>query len=196
MANELFSNFADELKSFVRKGNLIIGICNGFQVLVKMGLLPDTSGELNGKVEATLSLNDSGKFEDRWVYLKKPQSKEDICIWTKNLPEKIYVPVAHAEGKFIPGNDKILKKLKDNGQVVFRYVDIDGNKPVYPQNPNGSTEDIAGICDTTGRIMGMMPHPERHFTYLQHPHWQRADKKRKDMGIGLQIFKNGVNFFK
>jgi phosphoribosylformylglycinamidine synthase len=112
------------------------------------------------------------------------------------LPEVIYLPVAHGEGKFIPKNDLTLKDLKKNGQVVFRYVDKNGNLPGYPENPNGSVENIAGICDRTGRILGMMPHPERHVTYLQHPNWRRYDRGEKGLGIGLKMFENGVNFAK
>ncbi|MGD2278868.1 MAG: phosphoribosylformylglycinamidine synthase I [Candidatus Omnitrophota bacterium] len=192
LANELKHALKRELSGFVRAGKLVIGICNGFQVLVKMGILPDIKGEKSFKVDSTLSLNDSGKFEDRWVYLKK--NAADKCIWTKDLPGIIYLPVAHAEGKFIPKDSSVLKKLKSNGQVVFRYTSEDGGKASYPENPNGSVDAIAGICDPTGRILGLMPHPERHVTYLQHPNWRRFEKKDKSLGIGLQIFKNGVNF--
>ncbi|MGB3082092.1 MAG: phosphoribosylformylglycinamidine synthase subunit PurQ, partial [Candidatus Omnitrophota bacterium] len=166
-----------------------------------MGLLPDIKGKVDFKVEATLSLNDSGRFEDRWIYLKRSQesgarSQNGKCVWTHNLPEVIYLPVAHGEGKFIPKNDLILKDLKKNGQVVFRYVDKNGNLPSYPENPNGSVENIAGICDRTGRILGMMPHPERHVTYLQHPNWRRYGRDEGGLGVGLKMFENGVNFAK
>ncbi|MFQ5951992.1 MAG: phosphoribosylformylglycinamidine synthase I [Candidatus Omnitrophota bacterium] len=197
LANELKHAMKAHLSSFVKAGKLVIGICNGFQVLVKMGILPDIKGKKNFKVELTLSLNDSGRFEDRWVYLKKTEDrkqKTDKCVWTEGLPEIIYLPVAHAEGKFMPGSSSILKKLRDNGQIVFRYASKNGSRPSYPENPNGSVDDIAGICDPTGRILGLMPHPERHVTYLQHPNWRRLSQKGKDMGVGLKIFKNGVNF--
>jgi phosphoribosylformylglycinamidine synthase len=198
LANELKHAVKSHLSRFVKSGRLIIGICNGFQVLVKMGLLPDLSGKADFKVEATLSLNDSGRFEDRWVYLKneKFRMKEQKCVWAKDLPAIIYLPVAHGEGKFIPGNDAVLKSLKRNGQIVFRYVDKDGELPEYPENPNGSVDNIAGICDPTGRILGLMPHPERHVTYLQHPNWRRFTGEEDGMGVGLKIFKNGVNFAK
>ncbi|MFH1846484.1 MAG: phosphoribosylformylglycinamidine synthase I [Candidatus Omnitrophota bacterium] len=194
LANELKSNLKNELADFVSCGKLIIGICNGFQVLVKMGFLPDIGGER--KIEATLSLNDSGRFDDRWVYLKKAQEPDGKCVWTKDLPEVIYVPIAHAEGKFIPENKNILDRLKNNSQVVFRYSDETGVLAGYPYNPNGSIDDIAGICDSTGRILGMMPHPERHMTYLQHPNWRRMLDKKDSLGIGLKIFENGVTFIK
>ena len=182
LANEMKNSLKKELLDFISKGKLIIGICNGFQVLVKMGILPNINGGGSFDIESTLSLNDSGKFIDKWVDLKKNNDEEDICVWTKSLPEKISVPIAHAEGKFIPKNTKVLRALFKNKQIVFTYTD----------NPNGSIEDIAGICDPTGRILGMMPHPERHITYLQNPNWQRGISE--GMGIGIEIFKNGVKF--
>jgi len=192
LANELKSTLKAQVTRFVKRGKPVIGICNGFQVLVKMGILPDLKGKLDYSIEATLSLNDSGKFEDRWVHLRK--EKASSCIWTEGLPDIIYVPVAHAEGKFMPGDGRVLKKLNDNGQIVFRYSGGAGSAPSYPENPNGSVQDIAGICDTSGRILGLMPHPERHVTYLQHPNWRRIGAKGRspEMGVGLRMFKNGV----
>ncbi|MFH1552918.1 MAG: phosphoribosylformylglycinamidine synthase I [Candidatus Omnitrophota bacterium] len=192
LANELKSKLTKQLADFISSGKLIIGICNGFQVLVKMGLLPNIGETKTSKIEATLSLNDSGKFEDRWVHLK--HDERDRCVWTVDLPEIIYIPIAHAEGKFIPKDEKALNALKKNGQVVFRYTDECGRASGYPDNPNGSVDAIAGICDPTGRILGMMPHPERHVSYLQHPNWRRAPQDRKKMGVGLKIFKNSVKF--
>ncbi len=182
LANEIRSSLKDEILNFISKGKLVIGICNGFQVLVKMGVLPNIKNGSQFEIEATLSLNDSGSFMDKWITLRKNISGKDICVWTKGLPERINVPIAHAEGKFIPKNDSVLKALRDNGQIVFRYE----------ENPNGSIDDIAGICDPTGRILGLMPHPERHITYLQHPNWRRGITE--DMGIGLEVFVNGVTF--
>ena len=196
LANELKHNLKRDITAFKGSGKLVIGICNGFQVLVKMGLLPNTGGRPLDNVGATLCLNNSGKFEDRWVYLKRGAgSGNDRCVWTAGLPDIIYLPVAHAEGKFIPRDDGILRSMKKNGQIVFRYTDESGNPSGYPGNPNGSIEDIAGICDPTGRVFGLMPHPERHITFTQHPRWQlRGDEN--EMGIGLHIFKNGVNFIR
>ncbi len=191
-ANELKAGLKEQLSGFLAEGRLIIGICNGFQVLVKMGLLPGAKKRQGCKIEATLSLNDSGRFEDRWVYLKRPG--RDICVWTRGLPEAIYVPVAHAEGKFIPKDAGVLEALRKNGQIVFRYARKEGGSPGYPGNPNGSVDDIAGVCDPTGRILGLMPHPERHVTYVQHPNWRRFGRKTEEMGIGLRIFENGVKF--
>jgi len=195
LANELRYKLIDELKKFIDQGKLILGICNGFQVLVKSGLLP---GNLNLAQEVSLIINDSAKFEDRWVYLRNTQyaihNTEPKCVWTKNLSQIIYLPVAHAEGKFVVKDNLVLERLKNNSQIVFQYCDKEGNLKGYPYNPNGSEENIAGICDETGRILGMMPHPERHIDFWQHPRWERKDGQKE--GDGLQIFKNGVEYAK
>ena len=196
LANELKFSLKAKLSKFVKDGKLIIGICNGFQVLVKMGFLPNTNSDDKFPIESTLSLNDSGKFTCKWIYLKKNDDNKNICVWTKDLPEVIYVPIAHAEGKFIPKNKSVLKSLTDNGQIVFKYTDLSGELSGFPHNPNGSIDDIAGICDPTGRIIGMMPHPERHIDYLQHPNWRRGFKDKEGMGTGITIFKNGVDYIK
>lgn len=187
LANELRFKLRERLEEFIAAGKLIIGICNGFQILVKSGFLP----------EATLSLNDSAKFEDRWVYLRKSriENRESKCVWAKNLKEIIYLPVAHGEGKFVAQDRAALERLKQNGQIVFQYCDQDGKLTGYPGNPNGSQEHIAGICDTTGRIFGLMPHPERHFLKEQHPRWTRF-KGLLEHGDGFAIFKNGVDYVK
>lgn len=193
LANELRCKLADDLKRFIREGKLIIGICNGFQILVKAGLLP---GNSEFKQETSLIINDSGKFEDRWVYLKARSSELGVhrCIWTRNLPQIIYLPVAHGEGKFVAQDKEVLRRLKHQGQIVFQYCDEKGKLSGYPYNPNGSKESIAGICDETGRVLGLMPHPERHIQYLQHPRWSGA--KTKEEGEGLRIFKNAVEYAK
>ncbi len=192
LANEIKYRLGDDLKNFIEQGKLIIGICNGFQVLVKSGILP---GLDNGNIEASLSDNNSGKFEDRWVYLRTPNSPlRTKCVWIKGVKKVIYLPVAHGEGKFIPMDSSVLKKLKKNRQIVFQYVDQKGDPPHYPDNPNGSVEDIAGICDTTGRVLGLMPHPERHIFGTQHPRWTRESLKK--YGDGLAIFRNGVDYIK
>ncbi|MDD5356193.1 MAG: phosphoribosylformylglycinamidine synthase I [Candidatus Omnitrophica bacterium] len=188
LANELRFKLKEELEKFLKDGKLIIGICNGFQILVKAGLLP---GLKQFRQEASLILNDSAKFEDRWTYLKAQNSK---CVWTKCLPGIIYLPVAHGEGKFVAGDNGVLDKIRDNNQIVFKYCDKEGSPGGYPVNPNGSTEDIAGICDETGRILGLMPHPERHISFYQHPRWTRINKKGE--GDGLAIFRNGVEYAK
>ena len=187
-ANELRFKLAGQMREFIHQGKLIIGICNGFQILVKSGFLP---GNEELKQEASLIINDSGKFEDRWVHLKSAKNK---CVWTKNLPKIIYLPVAHGEGKFITLNKEVLNKLKNNGQIVFQYCDSQGRLAGYPDNPNGAVENIAGICDSTGRIFGLMPHPERHIFKEQHPGFWNQPKNVKADGCG--IFKNGVDYIK
>ncbi|MEK6732454.1 MAG: phosphoribosylformylglycinamidine synthase I [Candidatus Omnitrophota bacterium] len=184
LANEIKYKLNKDLKNFINSGKLIIGICNGFQVLVKAGILP---GVNTGMIEATLSFNDSGSFIDKWVYLGsrlKAQGSRGLCVWTKDIEDTVYLPIAHGEGKFIPRDKKALAQLRKNGQIVFKYAD----------NPNGSIDDIAGICDTTGRILGMMPHPERHVLGTQHPRWTREGLK--EHGDGFRIFKNGIDYVK
>ncbi|MDP3791874.1 MAG: phosphoribosylformylglycinamidine synthase I [Candidatus Omnitrophota bacterium] len=194
LANELKFGIEDDVQKFIKDGKLIIGICNGFQILVKSGLLPNISGDFKS-IESTLTLNDSARFEDRWVYLKRGSGgRRTKCVWTKDMKEIIYLPVAHGEGKFIPKDKKTLEYLKKNGMIVFKYADEYGNTKGFPYNPNGSVENIAGICDKTGRILGLMPHPERHISYLQHPRWTRSSHRGD--GDGLAIFENGVEFCK
>lgn len=192
LANELKFGMEDSLQKFIKDGKLILGICNGFQILVKAGLLPDLSGDFQ-TIEATLTLNDSNKFEDRWVCLKSGRGK---CIWTRGIDGIIQLPVAHGEGKFIPKSRKVLNTLKKEGLIVLEYVDEAGIRKGYPYNPNGSTENIAGICDRTGRIFGLMPHPERHINTYQHPTWTRIKEIKSGKGDGLAIFVNGVDFAK
>lgn len=184
LANELRCKLTEDIRRFMLEGKLIIGICNGFQVLVKSGLLPGSPALTQ---EVSLIINDSGKFEDRWVHLKSAKTK---CVWTKDLPGTIYLPVAHGEGKFIVKDQAVLERLKAGGQVVFQYCDEKGRSAGYPVNPNGSVENIAGICDATGRILGLMPHPERHVSVSQHP---RRPKPIGE-GDGLQIFRNAVEY--
>ncbi|MDO8661903.1 MAG: phosphoribosylformylglycinamidine synthase I [Candidatus Omnitrophota bacterium] len=190
-ANELKCKLSAALKKFVEQGKLIIGICNGFQILAKSGFLP---GNKDFEQETSLIINDSGKFEDRWVYLRgqKTENRRQKCVWTKDLPEVIYLPVAHGEGKFIVKDSSVLNRLKKNNQIVLKYCNAQGKSSGYPDNPNGSQEDIAGICDETGRILGLMPHPERHIRFSQHPRW--FNSKIKKQGDGLTIFKNGVEY--
>ncbi len=196
LANELSLKLGSDLRRFIVDGKLIIGICNGFQVLVKSGILPGLLEKEEEQVydssqKVTLTNNDSGKFEDRWSYLKV----EGQNVWTEGLEDIVYYPVAHAEGKFVTLQSSILNRLQKNGQIAFRYCDSDGAKPKYPENPNGSAGDIAGITDQTGRILGLMPHPERHFLFTHHPYWTRLDNNGR-YGQGAKIFENGVNYVK
>jgi len=185
LANELRGKLGEELRRFVDDGKLILGICNGFQVLVKSGLLP---GHANGSQTVTLTLNDSNKFEDRWVYLKATSAG---CVFVRE-GEDAYLPVAHAEGKFIVDSPAHLAALEEAGQVVFRYVGPDGDLAAYPWNPNGSQGNVAGVCDPTGRIFGLMPHPERHVEPTQHPRWTREGLKPAPDGI--RVFRNAVAY--
>jgi phosphoribosylformylglycinamidine synthase I len=189
LANELKYRLREPIEQFVAEGKLIIGICNGFQVMVKAGLLPGFNG-ISGVQEATIYTNDSGKFECRWVYLKHIDNGR--CIFTKNIKEIIYLPVAHGEGKFTTISEKTLDALKAGDQVVFKYVDPDGNYTGYPWNPNGSDRNIAGICDSTGRIFGLMPHPERYLSKYNHPRWTR--EQLEEEGDGVTIFRNAVEY--
>lgn len=196
LANELRLKLGDDLKEFVAAKKLIIGICNGFQILVKSGFLPgdlkkDLPQEKKAVQQATLMTNDSGKFEDRWVSLKVGGR----CAWTKGMDDIVFFPVAHGEGKFICKDKAVLQSIQNNDQVVFRYCTQDGRHPSYPDNPNGSQDDIAGICDKTGHILGLMPHPERHYLFTQHPFWTRLSKKDR-YGDGAKIFQNGVHYIK
>ncbi|MBN1256855.1 MAG: phosphoribosylformylglycinamidine synthase I [Planctomycetes bacterium] len=186
-AVELVKALGQELQEFVDKGGLVIGICNGFQVLVKTGLLPDA--QLTGAEERKLTLthNDSHKFEDRWVWLEADQNTR--CIFAEG-GERIPVPVAHAEGKLVARSPEVLAELESGGQVVYRYINEDGSEPCYPADPNGSIGHIAGICDPTGRIFGLMPHPERNFFPYHHPQWTRQGMKKE--GEGVRIFRRAV----
>jgi phosphoribosylformylglycinamidine synthase len=187
LANEVKYRLQDGFNRFLESGKLIIGICNGFQILAKCGLLPDADWNF----KATLTLNTSGRFEDRWVYLKLSDSR---CIWTKGLDSIIYLPVAHGEGRFITKDKNVLAGLNKKRQVALKYCDSKGRPCGYPDNPNGSVQNIAGICDPSGRIFGLMPHPERHFLPVHHPRWMREGLKRE--GDGAMIFRNGVRYAK
>ena len=172
------------LKNFVDEGKIIIGVCNGFQVLIELGLLPAVD-DISDKPEAALMTNDSNRFECRWTYLKK----ENNGIFTKDVPSIISLPVAHAEGKFVT-DEKTLEKIIVNKQIAFKYVKPDGSKADYPWNPNGSMEDIAAITNPQGNVLGIMPHPERAFFPYQHPDWNRKGRARGD---GFWIFKSMIS---
>ena len=191
LANQLVHHLADAVRKFVDDGKLLLGICNGFQILVKAGLLPGMeNGNRNNLNDPSVSItnNDSGKFEDRWIYL---QPGTDRCVFI-NPGQRIYLPIAHGEGKVVTKDADTLDKLKSDGHIAFRYVDADGNQGPFPVNPNGSMDSIAALTDTTGRILGLMPHPERFIHPTQHPHWTRANEKIDP--DGQTIFKNAVNY--
>ncbi len=181
--------FIDELVAFVREGKIILGICNGFQLLVKTGLLPALGG-LYGSQTVTLTFNDSGRFEDRWVHLKTNGSSP--CVFTGGL-DTVYLPVRHGEGKLIAESEGLLTELEKKGLVVLQYSTSDGLiTDEYPLNPNGSALSIAGICDESGRIFGLMPHPEAYVHFTHHPRWTR--ERLDEEGEGLKIFRNAYRY--
>jgi len=185
LANELKLKLREEFQRFVEDGRPVLGICNGFQVLVKAGILPEPSASTRQVL--TLASNDSGKFECRWVYLRANQ--ESPCIFTRGI-DLMYLPVAHGEGKVVvePG-------ALEERNVALYYADETGDiRAGYPHNPNGSMSNIAGICDATGRIFALMPHPERFIRWTQHPRWTR--EPWRDHGDGFRIFLNAVEWAK
>jgi phosphoribosylformylglycinamidine synthase len=188
-ANKFKYNLEEQLQRFIGEDKLIIGICNGFQTMTKMGILPGLENDYRTQL-TTVTYNDAGRFEDRWVYLTVLES---ACIFTRNI-ERLYLPVRHGEGKFIPKDADVLKKLYANRQVVLKYCDKDGDIYAgYPWNPNGSVDAIAGICDVTGKVFGLMPHPEGYLFRTNHPRWTRETLPEE--GLGLQVFKNAVTYF-
>ena len=194
LANQVVHHLSDILHKFIEDGKLVLGICNGFQVMIKTGIVPGLNGA--GKLSlteqvVTLTDNDSGKFEDRWAYL---QPGTDRCVFVEP-GKQIYLPIAHGEGKIVTNNEDTLNQIKQHGFVAFRYVDADGNEGGFPINPNGSQDSIAALTDSTGRAMGMMPHPERCVRWTQHPHWTRL-KDREGFADGMTIFTNAVNYVK
>jgi phosphoribosylformylglycinamidine synthase I len=185
LALDLNAYFVDEISAFVGSGKPVIGICNGFQALVKSRILPATCEH----EEVTLTFNAEGHFECRWVTLK-PVSQN--CIWTKGLDELIECPIAHGEGNFQTSSSFPLISFIENEQIALIYSDADGSPAngIYPVNPNGSILDIAGLCNPRGNVLGLMPHPENHIHSYQHPHWTRGVNEHS----GLAIFRNGVNY--
>jgi phosphoribosylformylglycinamidine synthase subunit PurQ / glutaminase len=177
LANQIVHHLGNAVRKFIDAGKPVIGICNGFQVLVKTDLLPGPLAGRTGQT-ATLTNNDSGRFIDRWIKLAPRSGK---CVWTKNLTA-IELPIAHGEGKFLPADEGTRTALHENDQIALVYVG---------DNPNGSIDDIAGVCDATGLVFGLMPHPERHVDPTQHYAWTTRKPLPKE-GEGLQIFRNAV----
>lgn len=182
----------DQLVKFISDGKLILGVCNGFQLMVKSGLLPSFDGDYSNQT-VTLTFNDSGRFEDRWVYLRI--NGDSPCVFTREI-KGIYLPVRHGEGKFTVKNDEVLKRLHKDNLISAQYSDEDFKDATmnYPLNPNGSVDGIAGICNETGRIFGLMPHPEAYLHFTNHPRWTR--EKLTAEGMGLSIFKNAIDFIR
>jgi phosphoribosylformylglycinamidine synthase I len=195
-ANQLLHHVAGELEGFRDRGGLILGICNGFQVLAKAGLLPNlpvdvpaTKAEAAAvRQQATLTWNDCGRYLDIWVHLKVAT---DRCAFLRP-GQMLYLPIAHAEGKVLFASDKIRRAVQAGKLVALQYVDEHGRFGGYPVNPNGSTDHIAGLTDPTGRILGLMPHPERFIDSAQHPHWGRLGGAATP--DGRSVFDNAVGF--
>ncbi|QTA89379.1 phosphoribosylformylglycinamidine synthase I [Desulfonema magnum] len=199
-AVRLKTNIGDNILEFIEKGNLVLGICNGFQTLVNLGLLPGFDGDYKTRSVA-LTYNDCGNFRDDWVNLKVNAASP--CVFTRGL-DQMELPIRHGEGKFY-SDESTIKRLFDNKQVVLQYATRDGELADCrrPFNPNGSISDIAGICDTTGRIFGLMPHPEAFSHWTSHPDWTRIKEEMKRQGgsgdsgvtVGIRLFQNAVKFF-
>lgn len=209
LAARIKGALGDEITAFIRAEKPILGICNGFQVLVEMGLLPGFRGpdEL-GVQHAALTTNDSARFECRPTLIK--HENNGTCIFTRGIPKDriLRIPSAHAEGKFYfdeRSRDRYLRLLEENDQIVFRYVDPQGDYAPYPWNPNGSLSNIAGICNPAGTIFGLMPHPERAFHAVMDPEWPRASgpgragalvRAREAPGDGYPIFESVLAYLR
>jgi phosphoribosylformylglycinamidine synthase I len=185
---KLFAQFT----RFIAAGKLILGVCNGFQLLVKLGMLPGFDGHYDRQT-ATLTFNDSGRFEDRWIHLRADAASP--CIFTQGV-RGLTLPVRHGEGKFVPLDEEILGRLHREHLITLQYSDERSEKATldYPANPNGSVDGIAGICSETGRIFGMMPHPEAFLHRTNHPRWTREDLPEE--GMGLALFRNAAAFLR
>lgn len=195
LGNQIQHHLKDVLAEFSAAGKLIIGICNGFQILLKTNLLVST--DARGPT-ATLALNDSGRFEARWVRLAVQPGN---CVFLQGIRE-MELPVAHGEGKFATRDEQTFAKLGEEQRLVMRYTEKTGAgtprlaaAPAvpYPANPNGAMGDVAGVCDATGRVFGLMPHPERFVDWTQHPRWTRGPAR--EAGDGLRVFQNAVRYF-
>ena len=186
-------SLADQVQRFIADGKLVMGVCNGFQLMTKMGLLPAIDGDYRTQT-ATLTYNDGGRFEDRWCYLKV--DKQSPCIFTRGL-DGVYLPVRHGEGKFVVENEGVLEQIETHHLAALKYSDADYTRPVmeYPLNPNGSVAAIAGVCDETGRLFGLMPHPEAYTHRTHHPRWTR-DETLPEEGMGLWLYQNAVNYIR
>lgn len=198
LSTRLKYNIGGQLREFIEDGKLIIGICNGFQALVNLGLLPGFDHNYDER-NVALTFNDCGNFRDQWVYLK---ARKSLCVFTHGI-DMLELPIRHGEGKFY-APPEVMQRLLENDQVVLQYATPEGEPAggKFPLNPNGSLKDIAGICDPTGRIFGLMPHPEAFNHFTNHPDWTRRNEELKragrsladEEGEGISIFRNAVNY--
>ncbi len=200
LGNKLKIRLGDEIRKFIQQDRLVLGICNGFQVLVKMGLLPNLGGEIHQ--EMTLTNNDSGKFEDRWVRLTvNPRSPN---VWMKGV-DSLSLPIRHGEGKLVSPSAEFSVKIQKLNLEALYYADENGRATErYPDNPNGSEGGVAGLCDESGKVFGLMPHPEAFMEKTLQPSWKHEslsltgpamDKLRPIDGAGMAIFYNSVDYF-
>lgn len=182
---------AEQLQRFIAAGKLIMGVCNGFQLMTKMGLLPALDGDYRAQ-SATLTFNDGGHFEDRWCELVVDPASP--CVFTRGL-QRLYFPVRHGEGKFVPASNEVLEVIESRHLAAVRYCDPTTGLPTmeYPANPNGSVAAIAGVCDGSGRLFGLMPHPEAYVHRIHHPRWTR-ELDLPEEGMGLWLYRNAVEF--
>ncbi|HBY96178.1 MAG TPA: phosphoribosylformylglycinamidine synthase I [Chloroflexi bacterium] len=187
-ALDLRHRLGDDVAAFVASGRPVLGVCNGFQALVKTGLLPGADWGPGGDRVVTLAPNASAHFECRWVYLQP--NRQSPCLFTAGLDELIYCPVAHGEGRLVAHDDAILAALQADGLIALTYVDATGVPAGYPANPNGSALGIAGLCNPAGNVLGLMPHPEDHIFAWHHPRWHRGESGM----TGLRLFQNGIKF--
>jgi phosphoribosylformylglycinamidine synthase len=191
-ANKIRWRLYDQLLEFIERGGMALGVCNGFQTMVRLGLLPGLDGDYRTP-RATVAPNDRLGYRDAWVRLAF--EKASPCIWTSGI-ESIELPSRHGEGKFLAESPELLERLESNNQVVARYVDPDGQPTEgWPYNPNGSPRAVAGVCDPSGRLFGLMPHPDAYLYPFNHPQWrrQRLEGTLPSEGAGLAVFRNGVD---
>ncbi|MEK6676933.1 MAG: phosphoribosylformylglycinamidine synthase I [Planctomycetota bacterium] len=189
LAQRLTLELEDSIRQFVDRGGGVLGVCNGFQVLVKAGLLPGGKWDRD---RVTITHNDSAKFEARWVRLRVCTAR---CAFLRN-GEILEMPVEHGEGKVMTAGEGTAAALDSQGRIALRYVDANGWHGQYPANPNGSVDGIAGLCDATGRVFGLMPHPDRHLDHTQHPLWTRRRLKPKEPPDGLKVFIQAVEYWR
>jgi phosphoribosylformylglycinamidine synthase len=189
-ANKIRWRLYDQLLGFIEGGGSAIGICNGFQTMVRLGLLPGFDGDYRTP-RATLAPNDRLGYRDAWVRLAF--DPESPCVWTRGL-DRMDLPARHGEGKFVAESDEVFARLERNHQLVARYVGPDGEPTgEWPHNPNGSPGAVAGICDPSGLLFGMMPHPDAYLYAFQHPRWSRSRGDADEPGAGISVFANGVD---
>lgn len=197
LATRMRRHLSDLVDAFVhgQGDRLVLGICNGMQVLMRLGVLTENVTAAGDEEPATLTWNNHGRFEDRWVHLATSGQQ---CAFLRGI-DQMYLPMAHAEGKFVARNQAVLDELRDAGRLCLRYAEnessgVQEERLEFPANPNGADANVAGVCDATGRVFGLMPHPERHIDATQHPYWTRR-KQQPPAGDGLAMFENAVSWF-